>query len=79
MPYVKIHQLAAYVRTGKRTGLGVGAATIAAPPGSRKTHVVAGRLSSLSQQAVHSSRITSGQKQMAGTLIEASAAVKDHA
>jgi len=37
MPYVKIHQLAAYIRTGKRTGLGVGAATIAAPPGSRKT------------------------------------------
>jgi len=36
MPYVKIHQLAAYIRTGKRTGLGKGAATVEAPPGSRK-------------------------------------------
>jgi len=36
MPYVKIHQLAAYIRTGQRTGLGRGAATVMAPPGSRK-------------------------------------------
>jgi len=36
MPYLKIHQLAAFIRTGHKTGLGKGAATVAAPPGSRK-------------------------------------------
>jgi hypothetical protein len=36
MPYLKIHQLAAFIRTGQRTGLGKGAATIASPPGARK-------------------------------------------
>ena len=36
MPYVKIHQLAAYARTGKRTGLGRGASTVVAPPGARR-------------------------------------------
>jgi len=36
MPYVKVHQLAAFIRTGHRTGLGKGAATVMAPPGSRK-------------------------------------------
>jgi len=37
VPYLKIHQLAAFIRTGHRTGLGKGAATIASPPGSRKS------------------------------------------
>jgi hypothetical protein len=36
MPYVKVHQLSAFIRTGHRTGLGKGAATVMAPPGSRK-------------------------------------------
>jgi Zinc-binding loop region of homing endonuclease len=36
VPYLKIHQLAAFVRTGKRTGLGKGAATMATPSGARK-------------------------------------------
>jgi len=36
MPYIKIHQLAAFIATGHKTGLGKGAATMQAPPGSRK-------------------------------------------
>ena len=36
LPFLKMHQLAAFHRTGLRTGLGKGAATVKAPPGSRK-------------------------------------------
>ena len=36
LPFVKIHQLAVFIATGLRTGLGEGAATVTAPAGSRK-------------------------------------------
>jgi hypothetical protein len=36
LPYLKVHQLAAFIGHGKRCGLGRGSATMRAPPGARK-------------------------------------------
>jgi len=36
LPYLKVHQLAAFIGTGKRCGLGAGSASVASPVGSRK-------------------------------------------
>jgi hypothetical protein len=36
LPYLKVHQLAAFIGHGKRCGLGQGSATIRTPPGARK-------------------------------------------